>query len=91
MKNINYLLLLILLISFTSCADTVEVQECLTGDPDGFWWGLWHGMTLPISFFGSLVSDDIAMFSVNNNGGWYNFGIFLGIGGLGGAASSSGK
>ena len=71
------------LVLFTGCADVAIVDECLTSDPYGFWGGLWHGIVAPISFIGSLFSDNIAMYAVNNSGGWYDFGFWLGIGGLG--------
>ena len=55
----------------------------------GFWRGLWHGIILPITWFISLFTDKVHIYEVHNNGGWYNFGFFLGIGSLGGGASSS--
>lgn len=65
---------------FTSCADVTVISECAVNTPYGFWSGLWHGFIAPISFIGSLFIDDIAMYAVNNNGGWYNFGFVLGAG-----------
>ena len=65
----------------SSCADVTNVTTCVTDlTPYGFWSGLWHGIIAPISFFGSLLDDEIAMYAVNNNGGWYNFGFVLGAG-----------
>ena len=66
----------------TSCAEVTNVQQCLPGDPYGFWGGLWHGLIAPISFIGSLFSDNIAVWAVNNNGAWYSLGFLIGIGGL---------
>ncbi|HOP12418.1 MAG TPA: hypothetical protein PLH09_00460 [Lentimicrobium sp.] len=37
-------------------------------------------MIAPVSFTGSLISDSIAMYAVNNNGGWYDFGFVPGAG-----------
>jgi hypothetical protein len=68
---------------FVGCADAVPYDVLVNDEPYGFWGGLWHGLTFPISFFGSLLDSDIAMYAVNNNGGWYNFGFWLGAGGLG--------
>lgn len=76
---------------FASCADVIIVKECLPDNPYGFWGGLWHGMIAPISFIGSLFSDDIAMYAINNNGGWYDFGFALGAGILGASAGRSSK
>lgn len=67
---------------FTGCADASHVQECLppTEHTYGFWGGVWHGMITWFSFIGSLFSDNIAVYAVNNNGAWYDFGF---VGGLG--------
>lgn len=65
-----------------SCADVETVNGCLQGHKYGFWGGLWHGMIAPFAFIGGLFSDDISVWAVNNNGGWYTFGFILGIGGF---------
>jgi len=57
----------------------------------GFWWGLWNGLTMGFSLIGSIFSDDITIYDVNNNGGWYNFGFWLGAASFGGSASSASK
>ena len=49
-------------------------------DPCGFWEGLWHGIILPFSFIGSLCSENINIYELNNNGGWYDFGFCIGVG-----------
>lgn len=48
----------------------------------GFWMGLWHGLIFPIAFVVSLFRSDVGIYSSINNGVWYNFGFFLGVGGL---------
>lgn len=48
----------------------------------GFWLGLWHGFILWASWFVSLFSSNVNVYEVRNSGGWYNFGFFLGTGGL---------
>lgn len=63
-----------------SCADSVNVEKCLPDDPYGFWSGLLHGWIALPSFIVSLFNDDVAVYAVNNNGGWYDFGFILGIG-----------
>jgi hypothetical protein len=45
----------------------------------GFLLGLWHGFIFPVAWFLSLVMPDVAVYAVPNNGGWYDFGYFLGI------------
>lgn len=62
------------------CADaTAYTLAENAGDPYGFWGGVWHGMIMVPDFIGSLIWDDVAVYAVNNNGGWYDFGF---IGGL---------
>lgn len=76
------LILLIIILLFTGCADVTPVQNCVIDEPYGFWSGLWHGFIIAFSFIGSLFSDNIAIYAINNNGGWYDFGFILGTGGL---------
>ena len=76
-----FLILIVMCCLFSSCADVQpQVVECVTGHQYGFWGGLWHGMISPFSFIASLFSDDVAVWAVNNNGGWYTFGFLLGVG-----------
>ena len=89
-KEIIILMLLTLMV--VACADVAIVDECLPDNPYGFWGGLWHGIVAPLAWLGSLFSNDIAVYAVNNNGGWYDLGFLLGIGGLGfGGGSGSSK
>ena len=94
MKNLRTKLIyitgiLFTILLFTACADvSPHVEVCVTNNPYGFWSGLWHGMIVPISWIGSLFSDNIAIYAYDNSGGWYDFGFLLGIGGL---AGSSGR
>lgn len=57
----------------------------------GFLWGLWHGFVFPFAWIGSLFDPDIAIYAVPNNGGWYDFGFFLGVTVLGGGSHFSAK
>jgi hypothetical protein len=50
------------------------------GDVAGFWSGLWHGIIIPVTFIVSLFSDNVSVYEVHNNGGWYDFGFVLGAG-----------
>ena len=86
MKTKLFLFGAVLLI-LTGCAD---VGECVqNAEAAGFWSGLWHGFIMFFSFIGSLFSDDIAMYAVNNTGGWYDFGFLLGAGlSVGGSVKS---
>jgi len=76
---------------FSACADVTDVQACVSTEPYGFLFGLWHGIIAPLSFFGSLLSDNIAMYAVNNNGGWYDLGFVLGAGILFGGGSRASR
>jgi hypothetical protein len=81
MKKIVFVILLISIIFLlTGCAD---VSDITYNNPDehvyGFWGGTWHGMIMFPSFIGSLIWDDVAVYAVNNNGAWYNFGYVGGF------------
>lgn len=86
-KYKKVLVLLVVMLFFTSCAEVVTVTEIAEIDPHvyGFWGGLWHGMIILFSWIGSLLSDDIAIYAISNNGGWYDFGFTVGVGALGGS------
>jgi hypothetical protein len=86
---VGYLLIFVLVLS--GCADVTPIQDCVVDKPAGFFWGLWHGLIAPISFIGSLFIDDIAMYAINNNGGWYDFGFVLGAGILFGGSGKASK
>lgn len=62
----------------SACVATQDVHAVTTGAP-GFWLGLWHGFIFPVAWVVSLFTDKVAIYAVPNNGGWYDFGYFLGI------------
>lgn len=85
-------LCLTLLLSLSSCADVQHgITPYLQGQTSGFWAGLWHGMISPFSFIASLFMDDVAIYAVNNNGGFYNFGFIIGIGTLSGGSTKASR
>jgi hypothetical protein len=45
----------------------------------GFLLGLWHGFIFPVAWVLSLFMPEVAVYAVPNDGGWYDFGYFLGI------------
>jgi hypothetical protein len=49
------------------------------GKVAGFGRGLLHGSIAPILFIISLFNENVHMYEVHNNGGWYNFGYLLGL------------
>lgn len=80
-----------LLLLLAACA--AQVPEAVSTAPEtpGFLHGLWHGFVFPFAWIGSLFSPEIAVYAVPNNGGWYDFGFFLGITVLGGGTHFSSK
>ena len=62
----------------TACAARQSADAVAASAP-GFLFGLWHGFIFPVAWIVSLVMPDIAVYAVPNNGGWYDFGYFLGI------------
>src|SRR4051812_30999448 len=65
-------------LALTACAATQDAQSVAPTAP-GFLYGLWHGFIFPIAWIVSLFTDKVAIYAVPNNGGWYDFGYFLGI------------
>ena len=45
----------------------------------GFLYGVWHGFIFPVAWLLSLFMDNVAVYAVPNNGGWYDFGYAVGI------------
>ena len=70
---------LLALILFVGCAKSIDVTACVGTKTYGFWNGLWHGIISPVTFFVSLFKERVAIYAVNNNGGWYDFGFMIGI------------
>ena len=79
---------LVVVVLFSGCADVGAVCPAEGEHTYGFWGGLWHGLIVLLSWIGSLFSDNIAVYAVNNNGGWYDFGFLLGAGSFGGFGSN---
>lgn len=80
---------IIVLLMLSGCADHVTFAEAATREPVGFWYGLWHGMICPIAWIVSLFSDNVTIYAIYNNGGWYNFGFVLGVSGAFGGGISA--
>jgi hypothetical protein len=92
-KNLAFFLVFVIftLLLFSSCADVLQIDACKTGHTYGFFGGLWHGIIAPVSFVGSLFIDDVAVWAINNNGGWYSFGFLIGVGSLGFGGSKASR
>jgi hypothetical protein len=72
------LLVLASILALTACAATQQSDAIAPGAP-GFLLGLWHGFIFPLAWLVSLFAPKVAVYAVPNNGGWYDFGYFLGI------------
>lgn len=70
---------LIAVVLLAGCAKSIDVTACVGDKTYGFWNGLWHGIISPVTFIVSLFKERVAIYAVNNNGGWYDFGFMLGI------------
>ena len=71
-----------MVLSLSACAagpNVVMMEENIVGEVAGFWQGLWHGFISPVTFIISLFKDNVSIYEVLNNGGWYNFGFMLGV------------
>lgn len=90
-KLLTFSILALLIFMFASCAGVEPIQECLKGEQYGFLFGLLHGFITPISFIVGLFDDNVAIYAVNNSGGWYDFGFLLGSGGWGFLAGNKSK
>lgn len=77
------LAILIAILFLSGCANTVSYEDAALFEKVGFWHGLWHGLIIIFSWVGSLFSEEVAIYAIYNNGGWYDFGFVLGVGGLG--------
>ena len=85
MKRLSVGLILIL----TACATQAPGAVAHTPTTPGFLLGAWHGFIFPVAWGLSLFFPDYAIYAVPNNGGWYDFGYFVGIVFLGVGARST--
>ena len=82
-------LALLALTLLAACA--TQVAGTATPGAPGFFFGLWHGFIFPVAWFLSLFVPDVALYAVPNNGGWYDFGYFLGVAVFGIGAHGGGR
>jgi len=81
-RGVGFVLLVLALVLLVGCAagpnnmaDTPDEE----GTVAGFWLGLWHGVIAPITFIVSLFNDNVTMYAVHNDGGWYNAGFLFAL------------
>lgn len=78
------------LLSACAAGPNPEVGTAVTetGEPAGFWLGVWHGFITPVTFVISLFTDDVNFYEVHNSGNWYDFGWIIGFSILPGGGAS---
>lgn len=95
MRRLSPLFLIVPIVFLAACAagpnDYVGTAADAATQPAGFWLGLWHGLIVPFTFFISLFTQNVSMYEVHNNVGWYDFGFWLGLGSAFGGGSSSAR
>jgi len=74
---IKRLILISVLLLLASCA--AGDSQFTSESPAGFWYGLWHGAISFIALIIHLFNEHVAMYEINNTGGWYDFGFLLGV------------
>ena len=79
MTRLRTLLALSALALLSACAKQTLPGAVDPASDAGFLLGLWHGFIFPIAWFLSLIVPEVSIYAVPNNGGWYDFGYFLGI------------
>ncbi|MCP4866510.1 MAG: hypothetical protein SWN10_10480 [Pseudomonadota bacterium] len=82
MAKSKLIMLAVAVLLLAGCADQMTFEEAQQADKVGFLHGLWHGLIIIFSWLASLIFDDVAIYAIYNNGGWYDFGFVLGVGGL---------
>jgi hypothetical protein len=70
---------LIATLAMLSACAAREAAQAVDPQAPGFLYGLWHGFIFPVAWLVSLFASKVAIYAVPNNGGWYDFGYFLGI------------
>lgn len=68
---------LAVLLLLAACA--TQSPAAVAPQAPGFFYGVWHGFIFPIAWVLSLFMPDVSVYAVPNNGGWYDFGYFIGI------------
>ena len=78
LSGLFILLPAIFLLTSCTAGDAQFTQE----NPAGFWYGLWHGVISVISLIIHIFNENVAVYEINNTGGWYDFGFLLGVIGI---------
>ena len=76
-RTARTLALFAVILTLAACAHRVD--SSVAPHAPGFLLGLWQGFIFPVSWVLSLFMPDVAIYAVPNNGGWYDFGYFIGV------------
>jgi len=80
MKKYFILFLILIFIIFTnSFSSSISFHQTSEIKSSGFFNGFIDGLILLFSFLLSLFNNDVVIYEIYNNGGWYDFGFLLGI------------
>jgi hypothetical protein len=77
-RTIRLSALFVVTLALAACA-AHQASSTVAPQAPGFLLGVWHGFIFPIAWIVSLFMHDVSVYAVPNNGGWYNFGYFIGI------------
>ena len=77
-ERVRWIGLVSLPLTLSACVAT-QASDAVAPAAPGFLLGLWHGFIFPVAWVVSLFMSNVAVYAVPNNGGWYDFGYFLGI------------
>ena len=72
-------LALVPLAALAACARAVPDHVSHAVTSPGFLLGVWHGFIFPVAWLLSLFMPAVAIYAVPNQGGWYDFGYFVGV------------
>lgn len=87
----NRIIILLFMMSTLFIISCAYQPSPIAYNPPGFFMGLFHGITIIISFIGSIFMD-IRIYAFPNSGFFYDLGYLIGVGivfaGIGGSTVS---
>ena len=77
-RTIRLSALFVAMLALAACA-AHQASTAVQPQAPGFLLGMWHGFIFPLAWIVSIFLPGVAVYAVPNNGGWYDFGYFIGI------------
>ena len=77
-RTIRLSALFVVMLALAACA-AHQASTAVQPEAPGFLLGVWHGFIFPLAWIVSIFLPGVAVYAVPNNGGWYDFGYFIGI------------